>query len=372
MGHSERKSFELPCGKTVAQTWAALRKSWLGFKIAKSNNDVARMKYYAEFIVKMQTELGVSVTRFGSDLVESQIGGDEEKAQTNGGELRDTESDDFSFDDLDLNYDDQILPSEPVAAVSSMPPPRNEILSTYFDRKEKSCPPSQKYLRNKSEPGRVKMRRIYYRKSCPSPSVPEYKRNLPEDIISRTVYSEKSEPYLPRKLDETKSMNEATRQPLNSITSYKNSQSYVSDFYLSKENHFGQNNDNKQRRLYPTDSSDDKVRHQRYHTSKLIEQNSCAWPATHSNQTKEVGKLLTDGKALYEPYKYGSDPSNLPGIDMNESENANRDYSMCENAKEEVISSDFYQHPTHRPVKRRTVRRHKRIRQNFCYYQSKS
>ena len=69
MDHYERKSFVLPCGKTLAQSWAALRKAWLGFKIARSNGDTALMTYYASFIIKVQMEMGMQTTTFDSDIL---------------------------------------------------------------------------------------------------------------------------------------------------------------------------------------------------------------------------------------------------------------------------------------------------------------
>ena len=68
--HGERKSFILPCGKTLAQSWAGLRKAWLGFKIARSNGDRALMTHYASFIIKVQKEMGLQVTTFGSDIID--------------------------------------------------------------------------------------------------------------------------------------------------------------------------------------------------------------------------------------------------------------------------------------------------------------
>jgi len=70
MNHIERKSFRLPCGRTLAESWAALRKAWLGFKIALSNGDRERMSYYASFIVKVQTEMGIEVTDFDTDIID--------------------------------------------------------------------------------------------------------------------------------------------------------------------------------------------------------------------------------------------------------------------------------------------------------------
>jgi hypothetical protein len=60
----------LPCGKTLAQSWAALRKAWLGFKIALGNDDTAQMKHYASFIVKVQSEMGIQTTNFDRDILD--------------------------------------------------------------------------------------------------------------------------------------------------------------------------------------------------------------------------------------------------------------------------------------------------------------
>jgi len=49
---------------TTGQTWGALRKAWKAYKIAKVQNDSARMKEYAERIRTLQTQLGVPQTTF--------------------------------------------------------------------------------------------------------------------------------------------------------------------------------------------------------------------------------------------------------------------------------------------------------------------
>ena len=72
MHHLARKNYILPCGRTVRESWAGLRKAWHGFKIAKSNNDEQKMKYYALFINKVQNELGVVLTKFDEGLVNIQ------------------------------------------------------------------------------------------------------------------------------------------------------------------------------------------------------------------------------------------------------------------------------------------------------------
>jgi len=73
LDHIERKSLRLPCGKTVAQSWAALRKAWLGFKIARSNGHTNLMSYYASFITKVQREMGIEVTNFDSHIFEEEL-----------------------------------------------------------------------------------------------------------------------------------------------------------------------------------------------------------------------------------------------------------------------------------------------------------
>ena len=50
MHHTERKSFKLPCKYTIAASWAALRKAWLGFKIANSNDDIQKKRHYSRII----------------------------------------------------------------------------------------------------------------------------------------------------------------------------------------------------------------------------------------------------------------------------------------------------------------------------------
>ena len=49
---------------TTGQTWAALKKSWKAYKIAKVKNEEANMGEYAKRIVKLQKELGVRQAKF--------------------------------------------------------------------------------------------------------------------------------------------------------------------------------------------------------------------------------------------------------------------------------------------------------------------
>jgi len=48
----------------TTQAWRVLQKCWKGYKIAKGQDDVKKMKYYAEGIRKAQKELGLELDSF--------------------------------------------------------------------------------------------------------------------------------------------------------------------------------------------------------------------------------------------------------------------------------------------------------------------
>jgi hypothetical protein len=48
----------LPSGFAEGQTWGGLYKAWMAFIIAKNNDDLEKMNYYAPVIQKLQHELG--------------------------------------------------------------------------------------------------------------------------------------------------------------------------------------------------------------------------------------------------------------------------------------------------------------------------
>src|SRR5919198_2447460 len=54
----------LPSGFTEGQTWGGLEKAWMAFIIAKNNDDLEKMNYYAPVIQKLQHELGIKKTDF--------------------------------------------------------------------------------------------------------------------------------------------------------------------------------------------------------------------------------------------------------------------------------------------------------------------
>jgi hypothetical protein len=72
MNASDRKNSLLPCGYTIEESWAALRKSWLGFEISNSNGDIGRMSQYAYQITKLQRQLGIEVTKFDEGILDEQ------------------------------------------------------------------------------------------------------------------------------------------------------------------------------------------------------------------------------------------------------------------------------------------------------------
>ena len=49
---------------STGQSWGALRKAWKGYRIAKVQDDNAKMTEYATKIRKIQQELGISVASF--------------------------------------------------------------------------------------------------------------------------------------------------------------------------------------------------------------------------------------------------------------------------------------------------------------------
>lgn len=49
---------------SVGQSWAALKKAWRAYKIAKAHNDQPNMLKYAERIRTLQEELGLATAKF--------------------------------------------------------------------------------------------------------------------------------------------------------------------------------------------------------------------------------------------------------------------------------------------------------------------
>jgi hypothetical protein len=62
--YTRKDSKILESGFSDSQAWGALDKCWTGYKIAKSEFDAKKMKYYAKGIRKFQRELEISVFDF--------------------------------------------------------------------------------------------------------------------------------------------------------------------------------------------------------------------------------------------------------------------------------------------------------------------
>lgn len=107
MAADERKSTMLPCGFTIAESWAALRKSWLAFNISHSNGDWTAMSNYANRIRKIQRQMGIQLTDFDSDIVVNEEVDEEEEEQEAGQEVGAEEgASDISNEEVStLDYD---------------------------------------------------------------------------------------------------------------------------------------------------------------------------------------------------------------------------------------------------------------------------
>lgn len=148
MDHEERKSMQLPCGFTVAESWAALRKSWLGFKIARSNSDTALMTKYASIIRKVQLEMGIRKTKFDSNILEDQdlefMGAEDEE-----GEIRD--ADEANLDENASNDYDGMMYEARQHLKRPQPAPRNELPIGSVDSSVEMRSPEEGPISSKNE-----------------------------------------------------------------------------------------------------------------------------------------------------------------------------------------------------------------------------
>jgi hypothetical protein len=62
--HEQQFKYVLPCGFMYGETWGALKKSWIGYKRAKSDNDRDLMIEYAKRIQTLETQLGIPTASF--------------------------------------------------------------------------------------------------------------------------------------------------------------------------------------------------------------------------------------------------------------------------------------------------------------------
>jgi len=139
MTAEERKKFRLPCGRTVAESWAALRKCWLGFYITKSQHDMEGMQEFAYRIRKIQAEMGIKPTNFDSDILDENtallIDQLYRKSPTQPNQIQDDEQPTIESEEMDY---EQIM-AAPTTNSGSRPSPRQEIFTTHLSR-DNSCP----------------------------------------------------------------------------------------------------------------------------------------------------------------------------------------------------------------------------------------
>ncbi len=77
--YTRKDSKILESGFSDSQGWGALDKCWTGYKIAKSDFDAKKMKYYAKGIRKFQRELEISVLDFPQLGLIGELTNDEER-----------------------------------------------------------------------------------------------------------------------------------------------------------------------------------------------------------------------------------------------------------------------------------------------------
>jgi hypothetical protein len=146
MHHTERKSFKLPCKYTIAASWAALRKAWLGFKIANSNDDTQKKRHYSRIIRKLQLEMGIGKTHFDLDILDDEtIWQIEQEVKALEASMRQEIDDDAngltdddSLRDRDYDYDTLLTESMEKIKQYASPPPDGKVLSVHFNR-EQNC-----------------------------------------------------------------------------------------------------------------------------------------------------------------------------------------------------------------------------------------
>ena len=159
-----RKHFRLPCGKTVAQSWCALRKCWLGFNIAKCQDDRSLMQKYAYRIRKIQAQMGIKSTDFDPEILdENTVTLIDKKYRLQ--EPQDQELDSVKesrIETTELNYEE--IMTGPSTTVK-LPDPKENIFTSYYLRSDNSCPsPADRSL------AKIDKKEPYYNKSCPSPA----------------------------------------------------------------------------------------------------------------------------------------------------------------------------------------------------------
>jgi hypothetical protein len=141
MTADERKDTILPCGYTIAQSWAALRKSWLGFNISHCNGDWSGMSKYAYQIRKLQLQMGIQLTDFDPAILDAPVDDEdeyEEEVQEGANDIRNEEVNTPDYDKI-MEEARMNLKGEHASRVG----PRDEI----FTKAAPNADNSDNYLR---------------------------------------------------------------------------------------------------------------------------------------------------------------------------------------------------------------------------------
>jgi len=144
MTHTDRKSFVLPCGKTLGDSWGALRKSWHGFKIAHNNGDADRMRKYAEFIRKIQLQMAIDLTPFDLDLldqetigrIENEVKMQEKAMAENCRAESNALTGNSNVGERNYDYDTLLTEGKNEIKPIDLPAPNEEKFDVYYDRKK--------------------------------------------------------------------------------------------------------------------------------------------------------------------------------------------------------------------------------------------
>lgn len=62
-GHA-KEELMLPCGWMLGQSWGALKKAWIGYKVAKREDDEQLMREYAKRIQTVEKQIGIPTASF--------------------------------------------------------------------------------------------------------------------------------------------------------------------------------------------------------------------------------------------------------------------------------------------------------------------
>ena len=209
MTAESRKKFVLPCGRTLAASWAALRKCWLGFNIAKSQDNILRMQEYAYRIRKIQNQMGIKPTDFDQDIIDENtamlIDMEYRSQSPLNQELKNAEESRTEI--TEMNYAEIMTGSN---TINKMPDPRENIFTTHYSRTDKSCPsPAVRPL------AKIVKKATYYNDSCysgqPKPGEPTKVQ------VNRHIINYDNQCYTgPENLDseETSAAPESERKPL--------------------------------------------------------------------------------------------------------------------------------------------------------------